>query len=109
MNVGDHLGNMVEHCVGKGEGCACECVLHTFPEGDPRYVFISVLTAEAHNDFDLLKAVIAGLTEDEAKASLLLAAKFAIWMSRTAGIDPVQMVQSAALYWSGGDDESTPT
>lgn len=109
-HIGDGDGNMVEHCVGKGEGCTCECALHTFPPGDPRFVFISVLTAEAHNDFNLLKAVIAGLTEDEAKSSLLLAAKYAIWMARTAGVDPVQMVRSAALFWSGGeDDESMPT
>jgi hypothetical protein len=102
------------HCFGKGEvytvgqaktKCECHCVPHTFPEGDVRYDMIAILTAEAHSDYPMLKAYIASLDDERAKASLLLMTKYAMWMVREAGLDPIQMVQDSAVYWQGGGDD----
>lgn len=97
------------HCFGKSGMvdpiCMCECRHHMLPQGDIRFLFISLLTAEAHDDFALLKVQINDLSHDELKASLLLAVKYAISLSKQYGENPVEVVRAAALYWAGG----TPT
>lgn len=105
------------HCFGTGLSqtqkfgseekikCQCDCQSHTLSEDDVRQDMITLLTAEAHDEYAMLKQLIAELPEDRARMLLLLMTKYVTWMVRESGFDVVQMVQTTALYWSGGEPE----
>lgn len=101
------------HCFGEVDYCECPCREHKFGPDDIRMKLIELFTAQAHDEFDLLKSLIGELDADEAKTLLLLNVQFNNWMMKQAGIDPVQHVREAALYWQGGeppteDEEESP-
>lgn len=104
-HVGDARGNAVQHCLGKRADCTCECAKHTLPEGDVRQDLIALLTAEAHSEYGLLIALINETSEQRLRELTLVFVKYIIWMVKAAEMDPVEMIQRAALFWSGGDDE----
>jgi hypothetical protein len=85
--------------------CKCECRTHTISEDDIRNDMIVILGLEANQDYEILKAVIAGLPEERVRSVLTIMTKYAMWMVREAGMDPVEMVQKTALYWQGADPD----
>lgn len=107
------------HCFGSGLSinqqadsdqlikCDCPCKSHKLSEDDVRNDMIALLTAEAHDDYDLLKSLISELPEERTHVLLVLMTKYVTWMVREAGMDAVQMVRDTALYWAGGGPNST--
>lgn len=93
------------HCFGATDGCDCACIAHTLDEDDVRKTFMALLSAEAHEEYDLLRDLVLGMEEAERIACLIIATKYVTWMVKQAGIDPVTQVQEAALFFSGGEPD----
>lgn len=100
-----------QHCFGQTEDCDCSCKAHMLEEDDVRKTFMALLAAEAHEEYDMLRDLVVAMEEPEMAACLIIAVKYVTWMVKEAGIDPVEQVQEAALFWSGGepheDDDET--
>lgn len=94
-----------KHCLGTAPGCKCECAAHALDSEDLRMSMMALITAEAHNEYGLLKTLIQDLGFGNLQGVTLLMVKYVVWMMRTADLDPVKTVQEAALYWSGGEPD----